>query len=541
MPFSTQVAKRNELYSSLLLANFVTMSATLLLVWLSLPSDSKRWASSSFLQFENGSQAAILILTIALIILSWRRTVDLHRAARDSDIARQREHQLAFVDEVTNLRNRRYLTEKLIPQIAHEKATLIMLDLDGFKKVNDLYGHDTGNQLLIEIAKRLEAVVEDRGTAFRLGGDEFAVLLLEDAAEIDAASALGAKLVSSIGRPVTIGSTIASVGASLGLSTLEGDTDTIQTLLHRSDIAMYEAKRLGRNRYVWFDADMAAKLNAKNLVEIEMRTGISENQFVPFFQPMLDLRSGTIKGYEVLARWHHPDRGLVMPDDFIPAAEASGQISALSQSVMAQALERAAHWPDDLTISVNLSPVQFKDPLLAKRILKLLQQTGFPAERLEVEITESTIVEDRSTAITIINSLKKAGVRIALDDFGTGYASLSQLNELPFDRIKIDKSFIAGIRDNHQNMAIVEAITALGKSLSLPVTAEGVEQQDIRDALIALGCSDAQGWLFGQAMSGDDVARSFPVADQPATNGGWDRGPRRSTEVGHDYSRRGAA
>lgn len=540
MPTLAGLKQRNSIHSSIMIANFVAIASILLFAWLALPIGPSRWGARAVLRFENGAEAAVMILTIALILLSWRRAVDLQRAARDSEAARYREHQLAYMDEVTGLRNRRFLIEKLLPTIKDAPCTLIMLDLDGFKKVNDLYGHDTGDQLLVEVAKRLKDVVGNEGTAFRLGGDEFAILLLSDAADICPASKLAIKIVESVSQPISIGSTIASVGASLGLSTTEESDDDITTLLHRSDIAMYEAKRLGRNRHVWFDADMGAKLNARNLVEIEIRTGIVEGQFVPYFQPMLDLCSGEVKGYEVLARWNHPSRGMVLPDDFIPIAEASGQISDLSHSVIGQALEQASAWPGELTISVNISPVQFKDPLLAQRVLKLLAQTGFPPSRLEIEITESAIVEDRSLALTIIRSFKKAGIRISLDDFGTGYASLSQLNELPFDRIKIDKSFIAGIQSNSQNRAIVEAITALGKSLSMPVTAEGVEEDEIRDMLLALGCSDAQGWLFGKAVSGEEISSGFGIPGKLSKTLYGRSDLKRPNQDRRDYYRRGS-
>jgi EAL domain-containing protein (putative c-di-GMP-specific phosphodiesterase class I) len=275
---------------------------------------------------------------------------------------------------------------------------------------------------------------------------------------------------------------------------------------------MYEAKRLGRNRYVWFNIEMQDRLLERTRLEAEIRVGIELGQFVPYFQPQFELSSASIKGFEVLARWEHPVRGTIMPDEFIPVAEESGLISELSNEVMRTALEYARDWPSSLTIAANLSPVQFKDPLLADRILALLREVNFPPERLELELTESAILNDAALALQTVTRLRDAGVRISLDDFGTGYASLSQLRELPFDRIKIDKSFIVTLLEDKQSGAIVEAIAALGRGLSLPITAEGVETEGVQDQLIALGCTDAQGWFFGKPVPHDEAAKAHLVA-----------------------------
>jgi EAL domain-containing protein (putative c-di-GMP-specific phosphodiesterase class I) len=269
---------------------------------------------------------------------------------------------------------------------------------------------------------------------------------------------------------------------------------------------MYEAKRLGRNCLAWFNEAMELELARRNGIEADMRLGLAEGRFVPFFQPLIDIGSGELNGFEVLARWLHPTRGLVEPDEFIPLAETTGLISDLSFAVMRQALFAAREWPGHLTIAVNVSPVQFKDPLLAQRILKILSETGFPCGRLELEITECAIMDDSELALSTITSLKNQGIRISLDDFGTGYASFAQLRSLPFDRIKIDRSFIASLLGDEQSCAIVHSIVTLGKSLRLPITAEGIETSQIYARVCELGCTDAQGWLFGKAMSAGDVA-----------------------------------
>jgi EAL domain-containing protein (putative c-di-GMP-specific phosphodiesterase class I) len=251
-----------------------------------------------------------------------------------------------------------------------------------------------------------------------------------------------------------------------------------------------------------------------------MRDGLGRGEFLPYFQPMIDLGDGELKGFEVLARWHHPQRGVLMPEEFIPIAEESGIISSLSLEVMRQALAEARGWPGYISIAVNVSPVQFKDPLLAQRILQLLTETGFPPQRLEIELTESALLEDQALALSTVESLKNSGVRISLDDFGTGYASLSQLKSLPFDRIKIDRSFVSSLLEDEQSSAIVATIAELGKSLRLPITAEGVETEDVRKQLQLIGCSDAQGWLFGKAVPAESIRQMLDSTSGTATEVG---------------------
>src|SRR6476646_6550484 len=262
---------------------------------------------------------------------------------------------------------------------------------------------------------------------------------------------------------------------------------------------------------------MERELIERTRLEDEIRDAIAANEFVPYYQPQMDLGTGQLTGFEVLARWESPSKGLVEPDGFMSVAEGSGLIAELSLSVMRQALRDARAWPSHLKIAVNISPVQFRDSQLAERILKLLAETGFAANRLVVEITESSFLEDRETALTIVESLKNMGVTISLDDFGTGYASLSQLQSLPFDRIKIDKSFVSSLLSDKQSDAIVSTILSLGRALHLPITAEGIEDDGTKDRLSQLGCSDGQGWLFGKAVCGDTVRASLGIEPPSAT------------------------
>jgi predicted signal transduction protein with EAL and GGDEF domain len=365
-----------------------------------------------------------------------------------------------------------------------------------------------------EVLKRLAAIIQlqapEGSCCARLGGDEFAVLVPPHPDELVRKSV--ENIIRAIAQPMVLETATVHVSASVGISHVEPQICAEQCL-RKSDIAMYAAKRAGRNCQVWFDDKMEQELLARSQLEDEIRRGIAAGEFVPFYQPQIDLTTGQLTGFEVLARWSSPTRGLVEPIVFMTIAEASGLVSELSLSVMGQALREARDWPSHLKIAVNISPVQFRDLKLAERILKLLAETNFPPSRLEVEITESSFMEDRETALTIVQSLKNMGITISLDDFGTGYASLSQLQSLPFDRIKIDKSFVMSLLSDTQSDAIVSTILSLGRALNLPITAEGIEDNGTKNRLTDLGCSDGQGWLFGRAVPGEVIRATFAIPE----------------------------
>jgi EAL domain-containing protein (putative c-di-GMP-specific phosphodiesterase class I) len=300
---------------------------------------------------------------------------------------------------------------------------------------------------------------------------------------------------------------------SIGLARLE-PRDNEEGALRRSDVALYAAKRSGRNAFAWFDEQLELELSDRLKLEEGIRLGIRKGDFVPYFQPLIDLNSQQIVGFEALARWRGSDGSMMDAENFIEAAERTGLIGPLTLSVMEQAMKEAREWPAHLKLAVNVSPIQFRDPTLAEQILKLLSGTGFPANRLEIEITEGSLLEDREQVLTIIESLKNVGVRISLDDFGTGYASLAQVNRLPLDRIKIDKSFITTIVRSQRTAEIVNTIAALGHTLDVPISAEGVESEQIRAALERFGCTEAQGWLFGRAVSGDAVKTFLRMSEK---------------------------
>lgn len=453
------------------------------------------------------------LLNIAVILFAWRRSKDLQQALAANKAAEQSAHDNAYIDHVTGLANRRELMRVLAaPDLAKSKAKLLLLDLDFFKKVNDLYGHVVGDEVLRRVANIIRRCAPEGSCCARLGGDEFAVLISGHSDEHITESITC--IIRTISDPLVLDTATVHVSASVGISQIEPGMRA-EDCLRRSDIAMYSAKRAGRNCQVWFDGKMERELLARTQLEDEIRSGIAEGEFIPFYQPQIDLGTGELIGFEVLARWNSPAKGLLEPSEFMDVAEASGLISELSLSVMKQALREARDWPGHLRIAVNISPIQFRDSQLAERILKLLAETNFPASRLEVEITESSFLEDRDSALTIVESLKNMGVTISLDDFGTGYASLSQLQSLPFDRIKIDKSFVTSLLSDSQSDAIVSTILSLGRALELPITAEGIEDDGTRDRLARLGCSDGQGWLFGKAVSGDVVRANFGIATAP--------------------------
>lgn len=449
--------------------------------------------------------AVSVILNVALVLFSWRLYAGLKN---EGGRRRDAENRVAFLtrqDALTGLRNRHAFLDDaahLIRKSAGRgrKVALLLLDLDHFKTVNEMNGHGIGDATLQLVAGLIEASVPDGTLVSRLGADEFGALIPYEDGRRDTVDAVAERLVTGLGERLAVAGAAIHTGASIGIARSEPGHDAIEKLMRRADIAMFASKNAGRNRYHWFDDSMERELNMRNAIESGMRDGIPLGQFIPYYEQQIDLATGKLHGFEMLARWEHPTRGLIPPDIFIPIAEETGMIADLSMSVMRQAFEEAKNWDPSLTLAVNIAPSQLKDPWFAHKIVKLLVETGFPPNRLEIEITESALIENMGVAQSVVGSLKNQGIRIALDDFGTGYSSLSNLRALPFDRVKIDRSFVTSLGSNTESAEIVKAITRLSESLGLPVTAEGVETPEIEQRLNTIGRYQGQGWHFGKPM-----------------------------------------
>ncbi|HTG39650.1 putative bifunctional diguanylate cyclase/phosphodiesterase [Sphingomonas sp.] len=447
-----------------------------------------------------------LLLNVALILIGWRRHSNLAAEVRERADAEARARTLAARDPLTGFHNRRSLADEGAALIfdatrRHKAVALMMLDLDHFKSVNDIHGHATGDALLCAVAREMAAIAPPTALLARLGGDEFAIAMIFDPTAPDVIERVAERLVQRLAAPFEADGQKLHISCSLGIARSDFGAATAEALMRAGDIAMYAAKKSGRNRMAWFDQSMERELRVRNELEQGLRTAIPGGQIVPYFEQQVDLATGQLTGFEVLARWEHPTRGIIAPDQFIPIAEETGMIAELSLSIMRQAFTCARDWDAALTLSVNISPWQLRDPWLAQKIIKTLTETGFPASRLEIEITESALFDNLPLAQSITGSLKNQGVRLALDDFGTGYSSLAHLRALPFDRIKIDKSFVTSVNEAPDSVAIVTAIVRLGESLNLPVTAEGVEDAAIAERLAAMGCAKGQGWHYGKPLS----------------------------------------
>ena len=444
-----------------------------------------------------------LLLNIALVIFGWRRYRDLAGEVVVRRAGEQLARSLANHDALTGCLNRRSVdaaASALVDQanLRGQAVVYLMLDLDRFKQVNDVNGHAAGDALLVEAARRITALLPADALLARLGGDEFALVVPCSPGADDRTEILVEALITSIAQPVNYNGIQVETTISVGLSRSEpGAASAVQTLLHRADIAMYQAKRQGRNRSAWFEPQMESEARFRSEIAAGIRRGVPAGEFIPYYQKQIDLDSGSITGFEMLARWNSPSMGIVNPEIFIPVAEEIGLIGELSEHLIRQALKDARNWDPKLTLSVNISPVQLRDPWFSQKLLKLLVEANFPPSRLEVEVTESCLHENIGLVRSLITSLKNQGVKVSLDDFGTGYASLSQLRSLPFDRIKIDRSFVMSLLDDKDSATIVQSIIALGEGLGLPITAEGIENEEVLTALRKFGTFKGQGYLYG--------------------------------------------
>ena len=411
-------------------------------------------------------------------------------------------------DTLTGLFDRSSLRARLetaLAQPGREGWSLLCIDLDRFKIVNDTLGHPVGDELLRKIAERLRKATRSCDVVARLGGDEFAVLQGEGP-EPGAVEVLAARLVDLLGRTYIINGHMLNVGASIGVARLGADGDDPDTLLRNADLALYQAKTAGRGTFRMFEPSMDAKLQARRTLELDLRRALAFKEFELAFQPQVKAVGGEVAGFEALIRWRHPTRGLVSPGEFILLAEEIGLMPAIGEWVLRTACKEAAGWPLPVSIAVNLSPVQFRNPKLAEMVISALQNSGLPPSRLELEITEGALLDNTEAVVGILGRLSDMGVRTSMDDFGTGYSSLSYLQKFRFDKIKIDQSFVRQVGVRADSTAIVRAVAALGASLGMKTTAEGVETDEQLAQIRSEGCTEIQGYLTGRPMTGEAAA-----------------------------------
>ena len=424
--------------------------------------------------------------------------------------AEARLAHLARHDQLTGLANRVVFHEhmrQVLGQARVDSAVAVLcLDLDRFKAVNDALGHGAGDVVLRTVAQRLRDCTRDTDLVVRLGGDEF-VIVQGAASQPAAAAALAHQLISALSQPIDIDQQQVVIGTSVGIALSEAASDTAEMLLRSADIALYRAKSDGRGTFCFFEAEMDALVQARRKLELELRGALALEQFELFYQPLVNATLGGIEGFEALIRWRHPDRGLVSPALFIPVAEEIGLIGALGEWVISKACFEAVKWPGSVKVAVNLSPAQFRHRSLAEHVQAALELSGLPAKRLELEITESVLLQDDADVMRTLFALRRLGVRISMDDFGTGYSSLSYLRRFPFDKIKIDQSFVQGMANHDDCRAIVRAVIGLGQSLNIAVNAEGVETAEQWNTLRAEGCNQVQGFLFSKPCPADGVLR----------------------------------
>ncbi len=464
------------------------------------------------------TETSALALTAVLLVAAFFAI--LGRARLRTALART--ESVARTDALTDLPNRRGLYEELRAALARLErgdsgVALLLLDLDRFKTINDLHGHLVGDHLLQLVAARLRALARAGDLIARLGGDEFALIIPLDAADpssspFDAAILVARRVIASLHQPFDLtGEVMVQVGVSIGMVLAQQHGEDANTLLHCADVAMHQAKADGCGRFRFFEPGMDAAARARALLEGDLRAALAADQIVPNFQPMVEMDDGRIAGFEMLARWPHPTRGMVSPSEFVPIVEELGLIGLMTDRLLRRACRIATTWPADVSLACNVSPLQLRDRALPAMIRNALHDAGLPAHRLELEITESALVGDLDLARDILHELKALGVRLALDDFGTGYSSLRHLQMLPFDTLKIDASFVGAMVRDVESRKIVSAVVGLAKSLGLSIVAEGVEEPETATMLRELRCDVGQGWLFGRPSSPEVASTLFLV------------------------------
>jgi diguanylate cyclase (GGDEF)-like protein len=425
-------------------------------------------------------------------------------------LAEEKIRHLAHYDALTDLPNRATFYERMESILSHlrraESIAVLSLDLDHFKNVNDTLGHPVGDGLLKAAAERMRSCVRGEDIVARLGGDEFAIVQVPSDRPPNI-TALAGRLLETVGAPYEIDGHQVVVGASVGIAMAPNDGREPDVLMKNADLALYRAKADGGGAYRFFEVAMDARMQARRALELDLRKAVVKGEFELYYQPIIEVKSGKITSCEALIRWHHPERGMVPPLDFIPVAEETGLIVPIGEWVLRQACAEAVRWPKHVTIAVNLSPAQFKSRNLVPTVINALAKSGLPASRLELEITELVLLQDNESAFAILHQLRDLGIKIAMDDFGTGYSSLGYLRSFPFDKIKIDQSFIRDLPGKEDSVAIVRAVVGLSSSLGITTTAEGVETKEQLASLTSEGCNEFQGFFFSRPRPAADVQR----------------------------------
>jgi diguanylate cyclase (GGDEF)-like protein len=476
------------------------------------PSDYLAWRN----QIAISKQPSITVVTLRngrVVMICHQPMPDGGWVATHEDITerQQAEARLVFLarhDALTGLPNRVLFQERLEQALTMigrgSQCAVLCLDLDRFKLVNDTLGHSVGDRLLQAVADRLQACVREGDTVARLGGDEFAII--QPAVERpEDAELLANRILTAFRIPFEIDEHTIPAGTSVGVAMAPGDGTSSEKLLKNADIALYLAKTEGRSKVRFFEPEMDASIQLRRTLEMDLRGAIARNEFEIYYQPLVDVATSMISGFEALIRWHHPARGLVAPSEFIPLAEETGMIVAIGEWVLRTACFEAKNWPTDISIAVNLSPIQFKQGDLAAIVKEALNASGLQPDRLELEITETVLLQNTVGTLAALHELRAIGVAVALDDFGTGYSSLSYLRSFPFDKIKIDQSFVHDLVKDKEALSIVRAITGLGHGLRMRTTAEGVETQEQLDMLRQEGCTEIQGYFFSRPLPAGEV------------------------------------
>jgi diguanylate cyclase (GGDEF)-like protein/PAS domain S-box-containing protein len=486
-----------------------------------LATGNTAWVETNKVAMRNDACEVIGVLATYHDVTERHRASE-ERACFDLKLAVAKQATMtAMHDALTGLPNRRLLEEELkarhVNSQPNERLAIVALDLDRFKTTNDLYGHAVGDELLQKVARLLSDEVGTESFIARVGGDEF-ILLLDFESDASLNAQLSA-LIAKFDAPLMLAEHEIPVRATLGVAIMPNDGVDPNVLMRHSDMALYSAKQQGRARFAFFKPIMQTRAQERVLLERDLRVAVKNDQIIPYFQPVVQLGTGNVLGYEILARWPHAERGLIQPGEFIKIAEETGLIGELTMNLLRRACSEANRGPGAPRIGINISPIQLRDAALPQKLLMVLSECGFTPARLLVEITEDALVSDVKTAKAMLSSLKNLGVRIALDDFGIGYSSLQNLLDLPLDLLKIDQSFVRSMDESEDALMIVKAIIQLAKDLHLDVTAEGIETESQAIALLSLGCESGQGFFLGRPSPG------FGRADNPTTLVGEIRGP----------------